>query len=57
MGIGLSIARGDFAEQTFTEAVGITIAVILGLGIYFALIHYLIQGWDRLWASLKRRVR
>lgn len=57
IGIGLSVARGDFAEQTFSEAVGITAAVILGLVAYFGLIHYLLKGWDRLWASLKRRVR
>lgn len=55
--VGRSYIRGDFDGIAPDQAPLVIGGAVLFCIVYFGAIHLLLKGWDRLWASLKRRVR
>jgi predicted RND superfamily exporter protein len=48
MAVTLMWTRGAFDGLTAIESAGIVVAVIAGASVYWAIIHYILKGWDRL---------
>lgn len=56
MAVSLLWSRGAFERLSLFESVEVVVVGCLGGAVYFAVIHYLLKGWDRLWA-LRRHSR